>query len=499
MRIYKLGNLGERFILDLCAAIESYTADCTLKDPGAFIFEGLNLTHAIERDLYVRCSNSDNLMKIYAQRAGLEKEHKRIFELNIFESLIIKYFDPSVEYTIVNQKGDLLLVVRMCARFFYRFIKYFFYKFRYVRNSLSAQIYFVVGGIKFVKYLEFITANLPASSYSYMVMSDMSFCPLAAKSGVPCTLPGLKAYLFGAVGIRSNFLKPFRYLCLEAKLLSSHFSRLKPAVIMVVEGSSPIDSVVAEVGRYQGVPTVCLQHGWSPIIHSGFKNLQFTSFYSWGDGFSRILSIENPGQKFESVGNPALSNVIMGADESLIKISCIGFFLQVPCALIGNEQFDEFIGLIIRTAERYPGIQVVVREHPNFRMQGAQRGKMLKLPNLRISNPQAEAIEGVLSESDFIVSIFSSVIMEALYAGKASLICGIGGIRKYCPDLHSIGACHEVNNIGDAEAFIDQVIRNPKRLQAYSQKAMEISGQYFDRLPSQKLISEKLLGFEFSK
>ena len=54
---------------------------------------------------------------------------------------------------------------------------------------------------------------------------------------------------------------------------------LKPQCSVVVEGNSPTDIIMSEASRFLDIPCFCIQQGWSPYVHSGFRNMCFTEMF----------------------------------------------------------------------------------------------------------------------------------------------------------------------------------------------------------------------------
>src|SRR5207245_2731811 len=60
---------------------------------------------------------------------------------------------------------------------------------------------------------------------------------------------------------------------------------LRPACLVVVEGNAPQDETINQACAQLGIPTVCVQQGWSPVLHNGFRNMSYTRMTVWGQGF----------------------------------------------------------------------------------------------------------------------------------------------------------------------------------------------------------------------
>jgi glycosyltransferase involved in cell wall biosynthesis len=92
-----------------------------------------------------------------------------------------------------------------------------------------------------------------------------------------------------------------------------------------------------------------------------------------------------------------------------------------------------------------------------------------------------------------VVSIFSTVILEALALGVVPLICSIGALPKYEPDIASNGAAIEVRSISEAKDLIEEVIANPVKLDWVRENIHNIAGEYFLPGPADEKIASRIL------
>ena len=65
-------HLGLDFTRDLCSAIERYTANAVELNPIAYVYRGVHLRYAVERQIYIQCVNSAGLFHRYLASQGLE-------------------------------------------------------------------------------------------------------------------------------------------------------------------------------------------------------------------------------------------------------------------------------------------------------------------------------------------------------------------------------------------------------------------------------------------
>jgi glycosyltransferase involved in cell wall biosynthesis len=107
-------------------------------------------------------------------------------------------------------------------------------------------------------------------------------------------------------------------------------------------------------------------------------------------------------------------------------------------------------------------------------------------------------LSDVIAVSDLVISIFSTVLLEAIAKNVVPLICSIGAIRQYEPPIAELGAAIEVQSTEDALRVIDEVIADPKRLTAIRNAMAAISGEFFFPNGSAKTIAALVENVRYS-
>jgi hypothetical protein len=73
------------------------------------------------------------------------------------------------------------------------------------------------------------------------------------------------------------------------------------------------------------------------------------------------------------------------------------------------------------------------------------------------------------------------------------LICSIGSMKRYEPDLVSQGAAIEVESVSEARCVIDDVIANPERLSQLRKNLPKASLEFFKQGDAAQTIATRLL------
>ncbi len=470
-------ELGLSFTRDLCNAIEHYTAREVRINPEAYVYRGMQLRYAVERLLYIQCINSESVFDYYRVHRGELIEAQKLSHSNSIESDIITLLcaqDGKKPRSVSPMIRWLLGMPRRT----YGWIKRRYWSRRWPKCVLDAlpEILIHVTNVKFARYLAPITDNLNPDSFSYLIASDILLGQrlLAAGHSV-VSVPArgsLHQHLFC-----SYALSIFPQLLHDADEILTALNVLRPKCVAVVEGNAPTDAITSEASHLLGIPCYCIQQGWSPYIHTGFRNMNYTEMFVWGQRFADLLRPHNLQQVFSITGSHALQNRIVAQRKNEVKV--LSFFLQSPCALLSIDRYDEFLELIVVVAQAYSSVDIVVREHPGYRLSTAAKLRLQSCSNVHFSIPTTETVSAVISASDMVVSVFSTVLLEALALGVVPLICSIGAMKRYQPAIALEGAAIEVSSTFEARRIIDEIIKEPELLEPIRTVISKISGDFF--------------------
>lgn len=489
MMAIDFGSHGLNYTREICSAIEHYTASAVKRDSKAYNYRGMELRYAVERSLYIQCINSEALFYCYLARIGVQ---------SALVNSPLNSIEKDIAFFLCNQRAVndfpprriwqwLLGTARRASDSLRRWRPW----------MLLAQIpvakYDILIHVinkKFAHYLTPVTSELEPGAYAFLTTSDVELRKQLTQSGFPVvgvpTLGSFSKYIFCSYAL-SDFLQIMR----DADATLASLRKLSPGCVLVVEGNAPMDVVTSEAAYLLGIPCYCVQQGWSPYVHNGFRNMKFTEMFVWGRRFAEMLRPYNAGQVFRVTGNHALNTVKTLPNNH--NVSTLSFFLQAPCALLGVKAYDDFIDLIIAVAQDYPNIRIVVREHPSYPLPSELRQKIIRHSNILFSIPSTEPLAMVIAVSDLVISVFSSVLLEAIAMDVVPLICSIGAMKSYEPDIAVTGAAIEVQSIADARRTIDQVIAEPTRLIPIRKSISKISGEFFSSENSAKTIATELI------
>jgi hypothetical protein len=246
--------------------------------------------------------------------------------------------------------------------------------------------------------------------------------------------------------------------------LQALFSIRRPACVLVVEGNSPGDEVTNQAAQAAGIPIVCLQQGWSPIVHVGFRNMSYSEMLVWGQGFADILRPYNPNQSFVVTGSHTLNSGAPSPPDWLrsraSRKRVVTFLLQAPRDMIGPRRWREFLNLAAAAAQRWPDGLILVREHPQYQLGAVDLADLGRAPNLCIIRPAQCGLAETLAVSTVSVSIYSTTILESIAAGVPPVIYNCTSMPRFSPDVDSLGAGVEVHDFETALLQIDRILND---------------------------------------
>jgi len=284
-----------------------------------------------------------------------------------------------------------------------------------------------------------------------------------------------------------------RVLSLCSTLVKT-FSASKPHCVLIPEGNAPDCEVVNRVCRHLGVPVICIQNGWAPYIHNGFRNMSFTKMLVWGGQFARLLKPYNPEQNFVVTGSHLVSHKSVPADDAGEK--GVVFFLQAPDQLISLRCWDNVLHLISWTAQKFPHVAVYVREHPQHRLSEKEISQLAFFPNVTLKAPQDCSLDRLLESSFISLSVHSSTILESIAAGVFPLIYNDTPMPHYFPDVHAAKAGIEVKTLEAAKELLAALITDPRSIDGYRTSMRGFAKDYFhsDRKDALKMIIREIKG-----
>jgi hypothetical protein len=248
-----------------------------------------------------------------------------------------------------------------------------------------------------------------------------------------------------------------RYLAMRAQSYRASLADSAARLVVVPEGNSPDDEIVNRVAHAQGRKTACVQQGWSPIQHPGFRNMSYDRMLVWGDGFAELLAPTNPAQHFVAVGNHNLAE----KSDAVTHVGVL-FFLQGFSDWLGERSATEALLLLAeQVAAAMPHMPVYMRPHPAVPVPSAVAARLARFPNIQIESPSQISLAQALAKVPFSVSIYSTTILESIAAGVVPLVFNTTALPRYWPDVAAAGAGLEIRDPEAARQALVALLTDP--------------------------------------
>jgi len=355
---------------------------------------------------------------------------------------------------------------------------------RHLGRQSSAEVLVQVIHEKFVRFIEPVMTEC-GMSFDYLVAGRMVDAASIAALGRDHAEVNRGSGSFSRP-FPGRYLMPFRGLVELAEGLLETLSRARPKCVVICEGNSPSNEVLNRLCRLLRIPTVCVQQGWSPIVHSGFRNMSYSVMCLWGKRFEDYLAPFNPEQNFVMCGNHLLPEAPKMVSDERSRNIC--FFAQGVSSLLSEEMIDRFLQLSRSVALAFPDRNVFVREHPSYPVPQSSRKILGEAPNLHFVAARDQPLADMLSNCSLSVAIYSSTILESLASGVLPVIVNLTSLPRYYPDLAAEGLAVEVHTVEDAYDKIVELLRNDVEIGRRAQRLAQHRSEFFAALGRDALL-----------
>jgi hypothetical protein len=419
-------------------------------NPEAFLYRGVDLRYAVERSLYVALASHPDLMAAFRGAAvGRDAQPPRLGSR----------LADMVGATVLDraERPSRVAPRTLAARALYAL--------RSARERAAAAppaivpradapVLFVLDHLKYLRFVAPVRERLSRPS---LVLSTHRSGAVDEHLDIPPDARSSRAVGRGLWGVPS-LLGTFD------RLVES-FARIGPARVVVLEGGGPVDELAGRAARFVGLPSVCLQYGWSPFVHAGFRNMSWTAMGVWGSGFAGLLAPHNPATRFVVTGNPALaaetSEGALAAELGGRRAAAI--FLQSESVWITANDMAQMLAVAAGAARALPDAAVLVREHPGAPLAPTDRVRLEELSNVRFVPASEWSLREVIDAADVAVSIYSTSLLEAAALGKPAVIFNPTALPPLEPDLAALGAARRATTPEDAIAALDEMLSGTTR------------------------------------
>lgn len=270
----------------------------------------------------------------------------------------------------------------------------------------------------------------------------------------------------------SPYLVKFHYdILVMADFLINSIASCPPEKIIVYEGNTAIDNLLASVAKFFGIPIICIQHGWAFEPHIGFRNLAYDQMLCWGKKFSSILKMHNPETRFLDVG-------YFSGNPTEEPKSAISIILQAPIGQIGQSLWNTFLQSVSEVIRQAPTQTFIVREHPSWPLPQNERS-YFQYQNVRWAHKENLSLDEQLSRSVAMITIYSSVGFESPAFDCIPIFATLGLDIGFKPDLISMGAAVQCKTKEELKKMVTLLANDPAYRLEYRKKIEQARGHLF--------------------
>ena len=453
---------GFAYTVALTNAIAAATAALLRDSPDAFRYRGADLRSAVERSLYIELVSHPGLVHAYAAGGAAPPLGSGIAANTAAALLGRSRRKPRLDTRALAARGLFAarsVADRVSGRGPSRY------------GEASGPACFVVGQPKYLRFIAPIRERMerPTRVLATFVSDDIDD-EIDLDSGGDLRARAVGRALWGFPSLMHGYDQLVELL-----------SRARASRAVAVEGMSPLDELCAQAARALGIPSVCIQQGWSPLVHAGFRRMTHSTMTVWGEGFRELLEPHNPGVGFAVTGNPVLGDELSSVRlrEEIGDRSGVAFFLQSTSAWIGEDHLHALHELAARVGADLPDTAVLVREHPSAPLSEAERQAISASPNVRFAPAEEFALREVLDAADLAVSIYSTSLLEGAALGTPAVIFNPMSLPPLEPDLAALGAAERVGGVEEALAAIRAILHDDERRKRMHAAGAVVRERYF--------------------
>jgi hypothetical protein len=465
-----------RHYVRLCDAIERFVSGAIASDFSNFRVRAANLRYVVERHLFFALITDRRLYRYFVAHEcgdpddGLEG-------LSAMARLVAPYL--SREKIGVTPSASPPILTRI-VRTIYRRQGHANVRCE-GKSRGNSKVLFLVIHPKFVRYLLPIAEALPMSSAFLTIDDPETFGYLRseglARVGIELSRESWELTKESVKVVGVNYVAgPLEYFAIKFNAIRRALAALRPSCIVVPEGNAPVCELVNRVTKTLSIQTLCVQQGWAPLVHPGFRNMTYNRMCVWGRGFAELLSPYNPDENFVATGNHILT---CRRQQDDLTRNAIAFFLQKGNHLTTEAAWSSMLELIAWTARNFPNSEVRVREHPSAPLSESELSVFNGFPNVRLKAPGEATLDDALVGCHTVVAMDSTTILEGAATGAVPLILNVNGYDHYNPNIAADGGAVEVEDFATARSALSRLILDDEYRRSFADGLDRVRERFF--------------------
>lgn len=406
--------------------LSDYTSRLQIKYPNIFKLGDYSAMHPIISFLHLNCT-AWGWREIYIK---FRKEGKSQREIRAcFASLLDTY------YNCEQPKFHPLPGKLLKSYDFYREMKTY-------RKQIVVYMHEV-------HQLDFIIPMVEAFKQPVVLISELNI----PRPDLPTEVTYLRTNIFEKERYSNSFVKRnFSSLFNFFNKFDLLLQIINPSCLILLDGCHYQEQILAHIGKKYAIPTVCIQQQWPLLMNTGFQNMTYDYFLSWGDYFNPIWKKRSRIPKYISVGH---ASVVVNHTER----NKITFFVEPPAFIDEATYYKELTVFIENCAMDSPEKEFWVKEMPGSNLPKEYQKELLAYEN--VSSANCYPLPEIFSKTDLAVAYFSPVLVESMAHGCIPFILESGLDFVYYPDFEDEGIGLSAPDLSSALAkmrhFIDSL------------------------------------------
>ncbi|MDE5822208.1 MAG: hypothetical protein K2H63_06970 [Paramuribaculum sp.] len=302
-----------------------------------------------------------------------------------------------------------------------------YHSWRDILSQYKDSILLYADNLRHIQYLLPLILHLGKSSQKILLLTRCTELPKELQNDSIVIL-NFQPIITKAI-ITSGLVKIDPQLPIFIHTLFCYIHWLSPKLMICCDGCQTQYQLAAIYCRQSHIPSLCLQFGWPGYIHSGFRDMPYSHYLTWGKEFSHILKLFSSNTEFLSLGR-------LGSIDAKGSHDAITFFMQAPIFVSSYEYYKRFIHLIERIALKYPSKRIFIRSHPEFKFDDNILNLNYKYQNIELDFNNN--VESTYKETHISVSHYSSCLVESIAFGCKPLMFNptYGFDYQLLPDSH---------------------------------------------------------------
>lgn len=268
----------------------------------------------------------------------------------------------------------------------------------------------------------------------------------------------LKTNIFEKERYSNSFLKqsfsPLFHFFNKFDLL---LQTINPSCIIVLDGNHYQDHILSLIGKKYAVPTVAIQQQWPLPMSTGFHDMTYDYYLTWGDYFHFLWKKFSRIPRYISVGHGQQTAPVQKKDK-------ITFFVEPPVSIDVDNYYKELTALIENCAQDSPEQQFWIKDINAHRLPDEYMKEILAYTN--VSSANCYSLTEVYSKTELAVSYFTGALIESMVHDCIPLVLEAGLDFLYYPDLEMEGiglmAPDISTALGRIREFIDDSVRKER-------------------------------------